>query len=424
MNNPIVEKLKGQIQEYRSAEHFKEVLSCYYSGNLRSSIVMLYATVICDMIYKLERLSSEFNDNRAQQILDEVEAHWEQNPTSPDWETSLPKKCWDAHKILDAASHSNFEALQKLRHLCAHPAMKGNRELYQPSSEIVLGHIVNMLREVLTRPALNAKDFINVFLEDLATVKDQMVTIDNLKRYLKARYFDKYDDVVLFYSLFKSLWKLVFYLSNEQCDENREVNYNAMMIMGDEYGPQFLERFDKDSGFFANHIAIDNDDFLRLFIKYANIHIEFFEHLPEDGRIRIISSINSSEDLQALAIFLSSNPLEHIRKSKPQRRNTILYLNDYLRENVSKAEALDFNIEQYGDSGSFDQADWRYDNLIGPYLKEFTMEQLKRILQYTNDNGQIYGRRKADMTYRSMKNVVLSKDKNFDFTSYRNFRAI
>ena len=50
MNNPIVEKLKGQIQEYRTAEHFKEVLSCYYSGNLRSAVVIIYATVICDMI--------------------------------------------------------------------------------------------------------------------------------------------------------------------------------------------------------------------------------------------------------------------------------------------------------------------------------------------------------------------------------------
>lgn len=424
MNNPIVEKLKGQIQEYRSAEHFKEVLSCYYSGNLRSAVVMLYATVICDMIYKLERLSSEFNDNRAQQILDEVEAHWEQNPTSPDWETSLPKKCWDAHKILDAASHSNFEALQKLRHLCAHPAMKGNRELYHPSSEIVLGHIVNMLREVLTRPALNAKDFIDVFLEDIATVKDQMVAMDNLKRYLMARYFDQYDDVALFFSLFKSLWKLVFYLSNEKCDENRDVNWDALMIMGDEYSTQIIDRFDKDSSWFANHIATDNDDLLRLFIKYVNIHVEFFEHLPEDGRIRITSSIDSSEDLNALAIFLSSNPLEHIRKSNPQRRDTILYLSDYLRENISTAEAFDFNIEQYGNSGSFDQADWRYDNLIGPYLKEFTIEQWKRILTYTNNNGQIYGRRKADMTYRAMKNVILSKDETFDFTPYRNFRAI
>lgn len=424
MNNPIVEKLKGQIQEYRSAEHFKEVLSCYYSGNLRSAVVMLYATVICDMIYKLEKLSSEFNDTRAQQILDEVEAHWEQNPTSPDWETTLPKKCWDAHKILDAASHSNFESLQKLRHLCAHPAMKGNRELYQPSSEIVLGHIVNMLREVLTRPALNAKDFIDVFLEDIATVKDQMVTMDNLKRYLMARYFDQYDDVALFFSLFKSLWKLVFYLSNEKCDENRDVNWDALMIMGDEHSTQIIDRFDKDSSWFANHIATDNDDLLRLFIKYVNIHVEFFEHLPEDGRIRITSSIDSSEDLNALAIFLSSNPLEHIRKSNPQRRDTILYLSDYLRENISTAEAYDFNIEQYGNSGSFDQADWRYDNLIGPYLKEFTIEQWKRILTYTNNNGQIYGRRKADMTYRAMKNVILSKDETFDFTPYRNFRVI
>lgn len=424
MNNPIVEKLKGQIQEYRTAEHFKEVLSCYYSGNLRSAVVMLYATVICDMIYKLERLSSEFNDTRAQQILNEVEAQWEQNPTSPDWETSLPKKCWEAHKILDAASHTNFEALQKLRHLCAHPAMKGNRELYQPSSEIVLGHIVNMLREILTRPALNSKDFIDVFLDDLATVKDQVVTIDNLNRYLKARYFDKYDDVALFYSLFKSLWKLVFYLPNEKCEENRNINYDALIIMGDEYAPQFIDRFDKDSSWFSNHIATDNDHLLRLFIKYVNIHIAFFEHLPEDGKIRITTSINSSEDLKALAIFLSSNPLDYIRKSSPQRGDTILYLSDYLHDNVSQAESLDFNIEQYGDSRSFDQADWRYDNLIGPYLKDFTLEQWKRILQYTNNNGQIYGRRKADLTYRAMKSVILAKDENFDFTPYRNFKAI
>lgn len=424
MNNPIVERLKSQIQEYRTSEHFREVLSSYYTGNLRSAVVMLYATVICDMIYKLEKLSSEFNDARAQQILDEVESQWEHNPTSPDWETSLPKKCWESHKILDAASHSNFESLQKLRHLCAHPAMKGNRELYQPSSEIVLGHIVNMLQEILTKPALNSKDFVDVFLDDLATVKDQMITIDSLRRYLTARYFDKYDDVALFYSLFKSLWKLVFHLTNEQCDENREVNYDALLIIGDKYSSLIIDRFDKDKGLFANHIAADNDDLLRLFIKYVNIHIEFYEHLPEDVRIRIVSNINSSEDLKALAIFNSSNHLDHIRKSKPQRGDTILYLSNYLRENINSAESLDFNIEQYGDSGSFDQADWRYDNLIGPYLKDFTLEQWKRILQYTNDNGQIYGRRKADLTYRAMKNVILSKDENFDFTPYRSFGSI
>ena len=216
MNNPIVENLKIQIQDYRTTTYFNEVLSCYYSGNLRSAVVMLYSTVICDLIYKLEQLSSEYNDNGAQQILVELEAQWASNPTSPDWESALPKKCLAAHKILDSASCSNFESLQKLRHLCAHPAMKGNRELYQPSNEMVLGHIMSMLNEILTRPVLMSKEFIDYFLEDIADVKEQMVSLPNLNRYLKSRYFDKYTDAKLYYSLFKSLWKLVFFLSNDK----------------------------------------------------------------------------------------------------------------------------------------------------------------------------------------------------------------
>lgn len=421
MNNPIVEKLRTQIQDYRTAEYFKEVLSCYYSGNLRSAVVMLYATVICDMIYKLEQLSSEYGDNGAKQILDEIEQQWESNPTSPDWETALPKKCLVAHKILDTASHSNFESLQKLRHLCAHPAMKGNRELYQPTAEIVLGHIMNMLDEVLTRPSLMTKDFIKVFVEDIASVKDQMVNTDKLKMYIKARYFDKYDDVPLFYNLFKALWKFVFYLNNDDCEENREVNFNALMILADCYGAQIMSRFEKDGSIIANNILVDDDKFLRLFIKFVNIFPSFFTALPEDARIKIETAIGSSEDLKSLGIFLSSNPLEHIRNSTPQYRDTIIYLSEYLRANVSTAESLDFNIEQYGDSASFDQADWRFDNLILPYLKEFSFQQMKRIMEYSNNNGQIYARRRADTSNRTIKNRIIQMDENFDFTAFRFF---
>ncbi len=424
MNNPIVENLRGQIQDYRTAEYFKEVLSCYYGGNLRSAVVMLYATVICDLLYKLEQLTSEFGDNGAQKILDDLESRWDANPRNPDWETDLPKQCFEAHKILDAASYSNFDALQKLRHLCAHPALKGNKELYQPTGEMVLGHIVNMLKEVLTRPALMNKDFVNIFLEDIATVQDQMVTIDQLSRYLKARYFNKYDDVPLFYTLFKSLWKLVFSLRNEQCDENRDVNFRALQILADIYGNQFMERFEKENSVFAKNLNADDDDLLRLYIEFVNIYINFYTKMPEDMRLKLEAVISGSEDFKALAIFLSNNPLEHIRKSSPQRRSTITYLSDYLRDNVSAAESLDYNINVYGDSRSFDQADWRYDNLILPYLKEFTIEQLKRIMRYTCDNGQIFARRRADTANRTIKNRVNQLDENFSFAEYQYFNRI
>lgn len=68
MNNPLIDKLKQQIQDGRTREYFDEVLSCYYSGNYRSTIVMLYATVICDIVYKLDELVTVYGDTRAQKI--------------------------------------------------------------------------------------------------------------------------------------------------------------------------------------------------------------------------------------------------------------------------------------------------------------------------------------------------------------------
>ena len=63
MNNPIITKLKSQIQDPRTAEYFSEVLSYYYTGNLRSAVVMLYATVICNLVYKLEDLKNIYSDS-------------------------------------------------------------------------------------------------------------------------------------------------------------------------------------------------------------------------------------------------------------------------------------------------------------------------------------------------------------------------
>lgn len=74
MNNPLLDKLKAQIQDQRTADYFSEVLSCFYSGNLRSAVVMLYATVICDLIFKLDDLVNIYGDKGAEKILNELKA--------------------------------------------------------------------------------------------------------------------------------------------------------------------------------------------------------------------------------------------------------------------------------------------------------------------------------------------------------------
>ena len=59
MKLPAIEELRANVQDTRTCEAIDEVLSCFYSNNLRSAIVMLYATVISDIFYKCNDLYLE-----------------------------------------------------------------------------------------------------------------------------------------------------------------------------------------------------------------------------------------------------------------------------------------------------------------------------------------------------------------------------
>ena len=192
MNNPIITKLQSQIQDPRTAEYFSEVLSCYYSGNLRSAVVMLYATVICDLIYKLEDLKNIYGDKGAAKILQDLENLQKENPKNTDWERDIPEKCKDANKILTTADYSNFCSLQQLRHLCAHPVITDSKELYRPNSDIVLGHIRNMLDGVLTKPAFQVKELFMIILQDMASVKNILLDAKQLEKYIVSKYLGKF----------------------------------------------------------------------------------------------------------------------------------------------------------------------------------------------------------------------------------------
>lgn len=72
MTNYNIDALLGKIQDPRSREYMDEVLSCYYSKNHRSAIVMLYSVVICDLIFKLQRMVDIYNDDVSIRILGEI----------------------------------------------------------------------------------------------------------------------------------------------------------------------------------------------------------------------------------------------------------------------------------------------------------------------------------------------------------------
>lgn len=84
-----IETSLENIQNSKSKQYFQEVYQTYINKNYRSSVVMLYSVLICDLVFKLRDLRDIYSDSKAEKILKEIEDLQIANPTSPEWETKL-----------------------------------------------------------------------------------------------------------------------------------------------------------------------------------------------------------------------------------------------------------------------------------------------------------------------------------------------
>ena len=123
MSEHSIENLIDNIFSSKTRDYFQEVIQTYYTNCYRSSIVMLYSVVICDLIYKLEELRDVYNDATSKKILLEIEGLQQANPKSPDWENKLVEMIADRTKLLEISDVENINQLQKHRHLSAHPVL-------------------------------------------------------------------------------------------------------------------------------------------------------------------------------------------------------------------------------------------------------------------------------------------------------------
>ena len=121
-----IESSIDKIQNARTKEYFKEVYQTFVNGNYRSSIVMLYSVLICDLVYKLRDLRDIYREVKAKKILDEIEEMQKQNPNSPDWESKLIEFIKTRTSLLEPSDIVAIESLQKFRHLSAHPVLNNS----------------------------------------------------------------------------------------------------------------------------------------------------------------------------------------------------------------------------------------------------------------------------------------------------------
>ena len=184
----------------------------------------------------------------------------------------------------------------------------------------------------------------------------------------------------------------------------------------------FVERFENEKAYFGRHIYVGDSRRFRMLVKFFVFYPEFYEKLTEDVKITINSVIEHSDDLTALAVFRVTNVVDHIFESRPENEGTASFLSLYLRENINPALSLDYNIQHYGRSNSYDAGDSRFTEFIEPYVYLFSLAQLEQIVKYVNENSQLFDRRRARRDNRIIYDRIMELKSDFDFKDYPFFR--
>lgn len=461
MTEFILEEQINNVVNKNTKKYLKEVLSCYNNGNYRATVVVLYTIVIYDILQKLVILREIYNDKNASDILNEIKEQQKKNPKSPEWEGDLIDDVCEKTNLITPVEKEELLHLKNERNYAAHPIINIIDEdetlvLKKITKETAKDLIRKSFEIVFLKDAILARKITNDFVSELNEFYGR-IGVGGLESHLGKKFFSRMtqsskDD------LFKSLWKFVFFLNNEDCRENRLSNYWGLVFLYKtnknhyekiisendtiyfdkltfEHISDYTSVEEKDIGWFEIAVNIDN---MRIssFIKFLEEFPEIYKILNDYAKNIVFESINNifvSCDVEqqimngyhrgaveekirmkARAVFLSTNVEDHFNKifkmisNFISTQNSVSYINDYaiLRKDDIQVifnqceyrgcinEFLDFLIEYCGGAMQFNQTNNLFD-ILKNYFKYFNEGHYFMILVKMNSNSQFYNNRET-----------------------------
>lgn len=427
MSEFSLESFSEKIHFSKTKYYFQEVLSSYHNGNYRSAVVMLWSIAICDIVYKLQNLIDIYEDTVAKSILVEISARQEENPKSALWESQLVKDTYDKTNLLDSSEYENLMYLQKQRHLSAHPTLKTNWELHIPNKETVRSLIRNTLEDLLIKPPFYTKQITKELLEDIAEASPALTSFEKVKKYISGRYLSRLKPEVEL-SIYRTLWKLVFRTSNDECDKNRYINIQVLEVIGKRHFVKILEKIASETDYFSN---ISSDPkILDNLVFYLSRNHDIYNLLNENAKIKVEYQASNTTSSSIFGWFLRRDlrkyydDILHLIKT-----NNIRFTAKQLQfvSEISDTEEWQKRFCQllssyYCKSRNFNQADSRFQQAISPYLELFDSQTLVYLIEEIETNPQVYRRGGACEEHKAIKERILEVHKGqFDFSPYTNF---
>ena len=416
-----IDSLYPRIQDLRSREYFDEVLSCFYSGNYRSAVVMLYSVAVCDIIFKLQRLKDIYQDQAASDILSTIDTMQTQQPFSPQWENTLRDECVAKRRIILQPEASHLENLQKDWHLCAHPVVKNNAELHRPSRATVYAHIINVLGEILCRPAFLEKDLLMQILSDINQQRELLTKVEDVRQYVGAKYLDRLNSPEIETRLALKLWKFVFKLDDEEASVNRGINYRLLRVLTERNAVTFVEGIKGEPEKYSNQVKTDDVVILRWFVLFLNGMPDVYEALTEPFRLILERTLQKRPRIGNISFYRHRDLRPYFEKllKNLDTDNQIDYIMWYIGKKLGKEEAMRVPIALLAQSGSFNEATDIYSKYVKPRLNEFTIGNLRELLDTIKNNEQARYSWTVEAGFPTIKSTVTKLDPGFDFSPYK-----
>lgn len=405
--------IKEQIYFSKTKEYFGEIIRSFYGENYRSAVVMLYSVVIADLLYKLEELRDYYCDDVAEKILKEIDELRKNQPKSSEWENKLINKICAETKLIEPYVEANLENLKNIRNFSAHPSLDQNNELIAPSRETTLGLIDTMIKGIFCRPPLFIKKITQNILEDLSNKSaDFLNDSEKMEKYISQKYFEKIPENMII-NIFNDFWKLTFKTENDDCNRNRSINLKFLILIVKKYKLKILENIQYDKSR-INNIS-ENLDIIIYLLKFMYYYPEIYSYLSQKNKIIIDLALNNKKKYKLIAYYVYENfekQLEDFQANYFEDYDLILLFEKKIKNNSQMNLVLNKYISFYGNSSCFNDADYRFHYLIEPNISKMSLEHIKQLLKYTNNNDQICMRLAA----YSSNNIIL-KRANIDWSS-------
>lgn len=460
MKDFIIEEQIEKVVNPKTKEYLEEAISSYYNGNYRATVVVLYTTVIYDLLQKVSVLKCMYNDKGAKEIIDNIIKKQKDNPKSPEWEINLIEEICKKTKLISEVEKEELLYLKNQRNFAAHPIVTTDGEyeeleLRNITKETASDLIRKAFEIVFLRDVILAKDLVCDIVADLNEFYNR-VGIDGLKNYLNTKYYRRMTQSRKD-ALFKSLWKFVFVLKNKECDRDRKANYYGLLFLYEENKQHYQNIIKKDEDTYFGKMEVEtieswseevNKDIsfaeIAYFKKMSRIVylIKFIEQCPEMYNILndhakniLLQSINHmySKDkvidynselgkeqlkLEASTVFLSENVSNHFIMILEKTKNWWYALEtDSLDAMLCQAEYrgnvedfLRFLIKYCTGAVSYRQAGEIFPYIC--YYKEYLKkEHYYMILIGMNSNSQYYDNHFVNNWVEELKNMFFEKFK-------------